>query len=142
MKCKWDKSSKIITLICVCLSFYVIYLGLEKGGMNLIICTCVAVLLYTPFLFRPINMIQQGNELFINMLAYGKQIDLRDYEIIPDFSLKGSFRIFATGGLAGYMGVFYSSENGLFYSYLTSRNEIIALRNRETGKIICINKID
>lgn len=137
IKCTWDKPSRIITVICVILSFFVIYEGFNKGIVNIIL----AILLYIPFLFRPKYMMLMDNKLIIHMPLYKKEIDLNNYELVSNISLKGAFRVFATGGLAGYMGIYYSSKIGLFHSYLTKIRGFTALRNKQTGKIILVNQL-
>lgn len=141
IKCNWDRTSQVITGICLLLTLYLLYIGVQKGGADLIICAIISTLLYSIFLFRPKYLILQDEKLTLHMPLHTKTFDFKEYEIVTNLSLKGSFRAFATGGFAGYMGIYYCSEIGFFMSYLTTKEHITILRHKESNKIVLVNHL-
>jgi hypothetical protein len=91
------------------------------------------------YIFSTQRYTLSGKDLIIRRVIKDVVIHVEDItEIRPlDRSeLSGAIRTFASGGLFGYFGKFYSTSLGHMTWYVTQRNKVVLIRTSKGSKII------
>lgn len=82
--------------------------------------------------------------LFLKFLLGSKFYAYRDYDIVRDVSpseIKGSVRVFGSGGYCGYIGLFRTPQKGVCQFYLTNQDGyLIKLIDRTRKRDIYISQ--
>ena len=135
---KLDKTTKVLTAIvifilvltiCLLANRVILYshneMLSEKIGLAVIcftLITCIA--------FSPRKLILTNKELIVWCRAYSKHIPVKDIvsctfhsEIINSSTI----RLFASGGLGGYYGLFWNSKYGKFKAFFGDRSSTFTL---------------
>lgn len=147
-KNKWDKLSIIITTITVILIVVGIVLSLYyKNTEAQIALLIVTIALLVAYLMRPTQTLFEGDDIVIVRPIGKKVIHAHQYSItkLTGLDTVFSMRLFASGGIFGYMGLWRLKINEPpkwrnVYSYLTdSGKDILLLQHQETKKKYLIN---
>ena len=133
-KAKWGKSVKFSTFsvlsLVLSIVIYSSYLSFIKGEIIaglVAISICLGILL-VPYLFAPKSFELTQSGVVVRRL-------LRSFEIpyskikkvyITDLPILG-IRLWASGGLYGYYGLFYLSKLGTVWVYATRRKRVLLL---------------
>ena len=136
---KLDKITKVLTVIVVSAMILAICLLanrvieyshkemlLEEIGLVVICLTLI-----TSFVFSPRKLILTDKELIVRCRAYSKHIPIK--EIVSctfhsEFVDNSAIRLFASGGLWGYYGLFWSSKCGTFKAFFGDRSSTFTLK--------------
>ena len=122
-----NKLAKIMTLITVILLLGTVsYLSYEMFYGNplhniLYICLISIVLgaIIVSFIFAPKAIVVTGNELIIHKTIGHKTIKLNDILTIELYNgSSNDIRLFGSGGLFGFYGIFRNSEKGNYTAYV------------------------
>jgi hypothetical protein len=143
-KATLDNRAIIITSAVTILFCFIIggqYAFIKDGGRADPIYTtvlCLAIYLVA-FAFRPIDYLITTDELIIHrplLNVHIKRADIKSVELIDRQKIVGSFRIFGSGGLFGYYGVFKSFPLGSMTWYATSRRHPILIKTTDGRRIV------
>ena len=121
----WDKLTVCITSILILIFLFLIY----EGYLLFPICLC------------PLYATKRGPTITIHFLLHKKKLNLKAFEVEPqtDFSLKGWFRLAASGGYFGYWGLWTDKKGNVIVSYLTNRKRDVYMLRPSNGKPIVLN---
>ena len=145
---KLDKTTKVLTVIVVSAMILAICLLanrvieyshkemlLEEIGLVVICLTLI-----TSFVFSPRKLILTDKELIVRCRAYSKHISIQNIvsctfsSVITDSS---AIRLFASGGVGGYYGLFWNSKCGKFKAFFGDRSSTFTL-NLKSGEIVVL----
>jgi hypothetical protein len=116
--CEWSQKVVVITVIAILFIFAIILSLMRKAliyrrnDMKVAVAlTSISILLsvvsLAPFFYMPQSILIDSKKIIINRLIGQKQIQIKDIYLIEQYSSKdSSVRIFASGGLFGYIGYF------------------------------------
>ena len=135
---KLDKTTKVLTVIVVSVMLLAICLLanrvlyshkevlLEEIGLAVICLTLI-----TSFVLSPRKLILTNKELIVRCRAYSKHIPIKDIvscTFHSEFMDNSTIRLFASGGLWGYYGLFWSSKCGKFKAFFGDRSSTFTLK--------------
>ncbi len=147
-----DKKTKRLTLLgfgmffLILISFYPqIEKNSERGLTMLYLLLAIFVLSYVlPYLFRPLKYTVTSDELIVKRLIKPYVIKLSEIKKIREISeeeLKGTKRIFGSGGVFGYFGKFRNKNFGTM-TFLTTRTDNRVYILTAEGKNIVLSPDD
>lgn len=99
-----------------------------------------SILLLAFFLKMPLNTIITKDSITVNQIIGKIEFKKSECKIkkIDALTIKGSIRLFASGGMGGYIGIFKNDKLGKYTMYaITTKN--LYLITTETGKQYVIN---
>jgi Bacterial PH domain len=116
----YDRVTKTIsTLVCLFL------LAIVAASHSFIFCVLAVVLVLVSYAYSPRGYVIADRSIVVRRLAGRPRIALDDAREVrratPDDS-SGAIRLFGSGGLFGYYGLFSSAKLGKFTAYVTNRN--------------------
>ena len=145
---KLDKTAKVLTIIVTFASLLALYLLtnrvieyshkemiFEKIGLAVI---CFSMVMC--FLFSPRKLILTDKELIVRCRAYSKHIlitDIASCTLHSVFTDSSAIRLFASGGLWGYYGLFWDSKCGKFTAFFGDSSSTFTLK-LVSGKMIVL----
>ncbi len=127
----------IVTIVVVIISIYIIFAYKD----NITIPIFLLLLNIYLFLSYPIYISKSDESVILYRLrgkAIFKKSEFNIYKINKN-DLSNSIRTFASGGLFGYQGYFYSSKLGHFKMIAVNLNNLSIFENKSTGKNIVLN---
>jgi Ca2+/Na+ antiporter len=139
---KTVKKSTLFSLLMFVLIFiYFLYISMQSGNyLATILFLILAFLSYLlPLLFRPQKYIITDNELEIKRTVGSVKIrleDIKKVERIDETALRGIKRVFGSGGIFGYFGIFKNKELGTMRLYTTRKDERVYILTSEGKNII------
>jgi hypothetical protein len=130
----------IITTLSVLLFTVYSFFAFKKILLVSIILTLLNLFLFISY---PLSIIKKNNYIIINRIIGKVVFNIEEYKIqrVDKRILKGAIRTFASGGLFGYQGCFYSNKLGHFKMIAVNLKQFYLLENKTTGKKIIINLI-
>ena len=142
----WDKLTVCITSILILIFLFLIYEGYNMYAHHddswgiFVICLALLLLLF-PICLCPLYATKRGPTITIHFLLHKKKLNLKAFEVEPqtDFSLKGWFRLAASGGYFGYWGLWTDKKGNVIVSYLTNRKRDVYMLRPSNGKPIVLN---
>ena len=147
-----DKKTKRLTLLGILIFF--VFLGLttpsildnpKNGYISIILLAVVLIFAYlVPFLYRPIKYVITNDELIIVRLIKPYKIRLNEIKKVEPISkedLKGTVRVFGSGGAFGYFGKFRNKKYGTMTFFTTRTDNRVYILTSE-GKNIIISPDD
>ena len=111
----------------------------ESAIVGILVGLLFMAILAGSYIFSTQRYTLSGKDLIIRRVIRDVVIHLEDItEIRPleRSELSGAIRTFASGGLFGYFGKFYSTRLGHMTWYVTQRNKAILIRTSKGSKII------
>jgi hypothetical protein len=121
----YDRVTKTIsTLVCLFL------LAIIAATHSFIFCVLAVVLILVSYAHSPRGYVIADRSILVQRLAGRPRIALEDAREVrratPDDS-SGAIRLFGSGGLFGYYGLFTSAKLGKFTAYVTNRNNRVVV---------------
>lgn len=134
--------SKFVIIITLSVLLFTIY---SFFAFKEIVIVSIILTLLNLFLFisYPLSMVKEPEHIIINRIKGKVIFNIEDYKIqrVDKRILKGAIRTFASGGLFGYQGYFYSNKLGHFKMIAVNLKQLYLLENKTTGEKIIINLI-
>ncbi|MDR1683037.1 MAG: PH domain-containing protein [Candidatus Symbiothrix sp.] len=137
-KVRWNSTVKVITWIVVPLLMYAEYILINQLLHQFDIVSLLAsiglpvILLY--FLLQMATFVElTENQLIIHRLRGNLIISIQSIKNINFPVGQYGIRLFGSGGLFGYIGLFYNRQIGNFYSYIGNRSQSFWIET-ENGK--------
>ena len=136
---KLDKTTKVVTAIVIfalvltmCLLAYrVIMYSYQEMLLEKIVLAVICFTLITSIVFSPRKLILTDEELIVRCRAYSKHIPIKNIascSFHSDIKDSLTIRLFASGGLGGYYGLFWSSKYGKFEAFFGDRSSTFTLK--------------
>ena len=119
----YDRFTKIVSAFVCLVMFFAIF-----ASHNIVIATLALVVIVVSFAYSPRGYILSGRSIVVRRLAGPARValdDVREVRRATADDLRGCIRLWGSGGLFGYYGLFSSSELGKFTEYATSRNNAV-----------------
>ncbi|NLI09687.1 MAG: hypothetical protein GX447_02875 [Elusimicrobia bacterium] len=132
---KKDFTVKLITnlfnigsLIPLILYFYLPH----KNPVTLLVFSIMIITSLLTWFFSPVSY--QITETKINILRPIKNIEIelskiKEIKKIGKEDLKGAIRLFGSGGLYGFFGLFYKKDLGKFYAYCSNSSDLVLIKS-------------
>ncbi len=121
----YDRTTKLIsTLVCLLL------LGVVAATRSLPVGILIAVTVLLAFAYSPRRYVLTGENLRVKRLLYDAVIptqDLIEARPATPSDLSGAIRLWGSGGLFGYYGLFSTSKLGTCTWYVTNRSQVMLL---------------
>ena len=134
--------SKFVIIITLSVLLFTIY---SFFAFKEIVIVSIILTLLNLFLFisYPLSIVKEPEHIIINRIKGKVIFNIEDYKIqrVDKRILKGAIRTFASGGLFGYQGYFYSNKLGHFKMVAVNLKQLYLLENKTTGEKIIINLI-
>ena len=134
--------SKFVIIITLSVLLFTIY---SFFAFKEIVIVSIILTLLNLFLFisYPLSIVKEPEHIIINRIKGKVIFNIEDYKIqrVDKRILKGAIRTFASGGLSGYQGYFYSNKLGHFKMIAVNLKQLYLLENKTTGEKIIINLI-
>ena len=135
---KYDKLvisiSLFVIILCLSITIIVSYAAIKEGDewISFIVILINFFILVVPYIFSPRGYENSIEGIIVRRIAKDVVIPYEKIKnaYISNFSLKG-VRLWASGGLYGYFGLFYVSGLGKVKAYLTRRKNIIVIKADE-----------
>ena len=135
--------SKFVIIITLSVLLFTIY---SFFAFKEIVIVSIILTLLNLFLFisYPLSIVKEPEHIIINRIKGKVIFNIEDYKIqrVDKRILKGAIRTFASGGLFGYQGYFYSNKLGHFKMIAVNLKQLYLLENKTTGEKIIINLYD
>lgn len=132
--------SKFVIIITLSVLLFTIY---SFFAFKEIVIVSIILTLLNLFLFisYPLSIVKEPEHIIINRIKGKVIFNIEDYKIqrVDKRILKGAIRTFASGGLFGYQGCFYSNKLGHFKMIAVNLKQLYLLENKTTGEKIIIN---
>ncbi len=127
----YDRFTKILSAV-VCLGMLAVILATH----NIVIATLAVAVILVSFAYSPRGYILKGRSILVRRLAGQAKIALDDVreirQVAPD-DCRGCIRLWGSGGLFGYYGLFSSTNLGRFTEYVTNRkNSVVVITGSKT----------
>jgi len=124
-----DGAAKVVSAICIALAAVLIYMFFTREGAERWATGVCGLLLLSFFLFAPCAVSREGDELCVHSLATRKRFSLKEYDVerADEASLGGAMRVFGSGGLGGWWGIWRLGSGLLVNSYLAHRTKDVCL---------------
>ena len=134
--------SKFVIIITLSVLLFTIYsfFAFKETVIVSIILTLLNLFLFISY---PLSIVKEPEHIIINRIKGKVIFNIEDYKIqrVDKRILKGAIRTFASGGLFGYQGYFYSNKLGHFKMIAVNLKQLYLLENKTTGEKIIINLI-
>lgn len=110
---------------------------------EIIACSMGLIILTLAIMATPIFYTIGTDELYLRLLAFPLHFPMSQYNVnecdLTD--LKKAIRVFGSAGFMGYLGYFWSKEEGNFFLLLTNEEKIgYMIKNKKTGRTIYMSK--
>ena len=151
--CEWSQKVVAITVIAILFILPIILslirksLIYRKSDMKVAVALMFITILLSvasvaPLFYMPQSILIDSKKVIINRLIGQKQIQIKDIDLIEQYSSKDtSVRIFASGGLFGYIGYFKS--DGLLYKMLVlNESQMVLIKTNSENIVLSCNKRD
>jgi len=151
--CEWSQKVVAITVIAI-LFILAIILSLickaliyRKSNVKVtVVMALIAILLsvvsVAPLFYMPQSILIDSKKIIINRLIGQKQIQIKDIDLIEQYSSKNtSVRIFASGGLFGYIG-YFKSEGLLYKMLVLNESQMVLIKTNSENIVLSCKKRD
>ena len=139
----WSRSLYLVTTLTVSLLLVIMLVGLTMGPRQLLVWRAamvgvplVVLLGALPFTVRGYILTDQHIE--VRRLGWRTTLPLAGLVAVsgePE-GLRGSVRLFGSGGLFGITGWFWNRRIGRFRAYATDPGRVVLLRYRDGRKVV------
>lgn len=124
-RASYDTTTKVIST-----AIFVLFLMVAAGTRNVISEGVLAFLFLAAYAWSPTSYSIMDGEMVIRRLIGNVRIPvagIREVRIATRDDLRGSMRVFGSGGLFGYYGLFRNSRLGESRWYVTNRSQAVVL---------------
>ena len=137
-RCLWSKTIRIITFIALLIIGFGLYKSATDGHAIIFFSILLATLYCLSF--SPICIDINEDDVTIKRLFGSTIIHRKDIIAISSYKSGYSIRKFGSGGLFGYLGWFYNSEIGNYFSYATDEHNLILIITKNRKFVISCEK--
>ena len=131
-RARYDTVARTITIVVVVILSLIALLA-----ESWVIAALNLLLVALAFAYSPRGYKVHGNDVLVERLLHDVRIrGVRAARRVTRDELSGSFRLFASGGLFGYFGLFRNAALGTTRWYVTDRGEAVLLRTAEGTQAI------
>jgi len=116
MKVRWSITVWLITLVFIIVIAYTEYFMVAND--KIIWPIVIALVLLFCVAYAPLSISLNHSELVLKKIIGKISIPYHQIEIIEPFTFTNDVRIFGSGGVCGYIGIFSNDEKGRYYSYI------------------------
>ena len=145
-KASYDNFVRAITLTVIigliALMGFISYLAYIEGGTRglavlVITVIIIASVIVIPYLYSPREFIITTRGVLVKRLLKSFLIPMEDIAVVKKFSwTRRGIRLWASGGLYGFFGLFKISGLGRVWMYVTNRRNTILIETRRGVKYI------
>jgi hypothetical protein len=124
-RASYDSTTKLISA-----AVFIMFLGIAVDTSSLIVEGIFALLFLAAYAWSPTGYEIVGGDVVIKRLIGNVRIPIsgiRDVRLATRDDLSGSMRLFGSGGLFGYYGLFRNSTLGTSNWYVTDRSHAVML---------------
>jgi len=151
--CEWSQKVVVITVIAILFIFVIILSLIRKAliyrksnikvTLSLTFITILlSVISVVPLFYMPQSILIDSKKIIINRLIGKKQIQFKDIDLIEQYSSKDtSVRIFASGGLFGYIG-YFKSDGLLYKMFVLNESQMVSIKTKSENIVLSCNKRD
>ena len=139
----WSKFAIIMTTITFlippfCATVFFFAQPSMNYGVGLWVCTLTAMIPLVTWLFHPHSYSINNKELVVHRPVGRLKIPLKksDCSLVKYGDLRINTRVFASGGVFGYFGVFYSGLYGKVKLYTRNLSQLILIATPEQNYVI------
>ncbi|MEM4647567.1 MAG: PH domain-containing protein [Candidatus Nezhaarchaeales archaeon] len=144
----YDRMIKVVTSIVIALMSilfaYITYLVVtEVSNLGILIVSLLTLLyfliVFVPYLFSPSSFALTTKGVLIKrplrsiLIPYSEVID---FKRISDASIMKGVRIWGSGGLYGFIGLFRISGLGKVWMYVTDRSKMVLIETKRNVKYV------
>ncbi len=132
-RASYDTTTKVISA-----AVFVLFVMVAAGTRNVISESVLACLFLAAYAWSPTGYSIMDGEVVIRRLIGNVHLPvagIREVRIATRDDLRGSMRVFGSGGLFGYYGLFRSSQFGTSKWYVTDRSQAVVLIG-DSGTVI------
>jgi len=142
---KWDAFTKLITTFVLAFVVVIIFLSIRNnmaGAGNIIsirFIIFILIVIGTTFLFSIRKYRLTNDSIEIIRVLNTKPVPLssiKEVRILSDAEIAWTIRLFASGGLFGFIGYFWTSKLKLISVYATRMTRLVLITTTENKKII------
>ncbi|MDR1553995.1 MAG: PH domain-containing protein [Prevotellaceae bacterium] len=138
---KPDLFTIIISVFCIVLLVYLVFKTIHYPYWSIFSITLVVFLAFAYFATKmPIYTYADKNKIMVKQLI-GRKVFNRDTvytQKISNVDMKGTFRLFGSGGFLGYIGWFSNPALGKFYMIAGNKKDLLLITTA-TGRKYVIN---
>src|SRR5580693_139035 len=124
-RASYDTTTKVISA-----AIFILFLAIAAGTQSVISEGILAFLFLAAYAWSPTGYSIMDGEVVISRLIGNVHLPvagIREVRIATRDDLRGSMRVFGSGGLFGYYGLFRNSKLGTSRWYVTDRSHSLAL---------------
>ena len=138
---KPDLFTIIVSALCIILLIYTSVRLIQYPTWHRIVILALLFLSFSFFAIKmPLYTYVGQNEIIVKQLIGSKNFKRNDISTqrISSTDMKGTIRLFGSGGFLGYIGWFDNVKLGKFYMIITSKKDLLLITTA-TGKKYVIN---
>lgn len=136
----YDRFTKIVSAVLCLVMVFAIF-----ASHNIVVSTLALGVMLVSFAYSPRGYILSGRSIAVRRLAGPVRIPLEDVREVRRATaddLSGCIRLWGSGGLFGYYGLFSSSKLGKFTEYATSRENAVLVVSGSKNVIFSPDDVD
>ena len=137
---RYDRTTKVLTaLVCVLLLSVPLFTDAPK------ILAISALVIAASFAWSPRGYTISGRTLTVKRLVGNARVplnDLRDVRRATADDLRGCLRLFGSGGMFGYFGLFRTSKLGRCWWYATNRQNMVVVITGDQTVLVSPAEVD
>lgn len=138
----WEPTVIIITaLVFLVLLGTVVGITYPLWSIKVVI---VGIVIFSPllvtFLYCPTHLCFNNKTLIIKRIKGAIKIPVTEIKTVAPIKkseITSSIRIFGSGGLFGYLGIFKNRRMGKFYMYATELSDLYVIKTHNKTYVIC-----
>jgi hypothetical protein len=132
-RASYDTTTKLISA-----AVFILFLGIAVDSSSLIVEGIIALVFLAAYAWSPTGYAIDAGDVVIRRLIGNVRIPvsgIREVRLATRDDLSGSMRVFGSGGLFGYYGLFSNSKLGASNWYVTDRSHAVVLAG-DSGTVI------
>lgn len=139
-KCPWSKTILVISIITF-IALFAISAYLFASDPNNYMQVCVAILivvvLLVTFALTPLRVIVEEKGVTVRLMC-GRKFVPRDQivKVVPFKNDAGTIRLFGSGGLFGFTGIFRNAELGVFSCLATDLKKSYVIYRKDKRPVV------
>ncbi|MDP4270393.1 MAG: PH domain-containing protein [Bacteroidota bacterium] len=137
-RCLWSKTVRVITVIALLIIGFGLYQSAVDGHTIIFFIILLATLYCLAY--SPICIDINEDDLIVRRMFSSVIIHRKDIIAISAYKSGYAIRKFGSGGLFGYLGWFYNSEIGSYFSYATDERNMILIITKNRKYVISCEK--
>lgn len=143
-RCSWSIGVIAITTITVIILIVSLYIIGNKDfpssmlWLEYLLIITLAVTILGGLCYMPTRLTIQKDNITLHKFYGSINIPIKDIieiKTIPSSDIRSSIRLFGSGGMFGYLGIFRNPRFGKYTMYATNLNELILIRTSKNKYI-------